>query len=284
MLRVGIVQIDIRVGDREANRRNLEAHLERSLTPSEHPTAIVIPEIWDVGYDLERAKTVADPEGRSAAEFLGELARKYDVWFTGGSVLASSGGKFFNRAQVVNPSGELVTQYDKVHLIRLMDEHLHITPGSGLGLFDLGETKAGCVVCYDIRFCELLRTYALKGTEVLFVSAEWPLVRAAHWRALTIARAIENQMYVVHACTVGSLPMVPAVSLNYGAASILTPSDFAFSRDGVLAEGNHNQEMMVIGDLNLETIADSRYNGSVLPLRDSEHTADVASRTEVVTL
>jgi predicted amidohydrolase len=197
MLRVGIVQIDIRVGDREANRRNLEAHLERSLTPSEHPTAIVIPEIWDVGYDLERAKTVADPEGRSAAEFLGELARKYDVWFTGGSVLASSGGKFFNRAQVVNPSGELVTQYDKVHLIRLMDEHLHITPGSGLGLFDLGETKAGCVVCYDIRFCELLRTYALKGTEVLFVSAEWPLVRAAHWRALTIARAIENQMFVV---------------------------------------------------------------------------------------
>ncbi len=65
------------------------------------------------------------------------------------------------------------------------------------------------------------------------------------------ARAIENQMYVVHSCTVGSLPMVPAVSLNYGQASILTPSDFAFSRDGILAEGVPNQEMMVIGELNL---------------------------------
>ena len=197
MLRVGVMQLDIRVGDRETNRRNLEAWLERSLTPSEHPTAIVIPEIWDVGYDLERAKKIADPEGRSAAEFRGGLAKKHNVWFTGGSVLASSGTNFHNRAQVVNPEGDLVMQYDKIHLIRLMDEHLHITPGTGLGLFDLGGMKAGCVICYDIRFCELLRTYALKGAEILFVSAEWPLVRAAHWRALNIARAIENQMYVV---------------------------------------------------------------------------------------
>jgi hypothetical protein len=65
-------------------------------------------------------------------------------------------------------------------------------------------------------------------------------------------------MYVVHACTVGSLPAVPAVAMNYGAASILTPSDFAFSRDGILAEGNINQEMMVIGDVNLRTILVTR--------------------------
>ena len=57
--------------------------------------------------------------------------------------------------------------------------------------------KAGCVICYDIRFCEWIRTYALKGTEVLFVSAQWPSARADHWRTLLRARAIENQMYVV---------------------------------------------------------------------------------------
>jgi len=96
------------------------------------------------------------------------------------------------------------------------------------------------------------------------------------------ARAIENQMYVVVAHTVGSLPMVPAVSLNYGQAAILTPSDFPFSRDGILAEGTPNTEMMVIGELNLKTIAESRTLGTVIPLLDSERSAAIAQRIEVM--
>jgi predicted amidohydrolase len=98
------------------------------------------------------------------------------------------------------------------------------------------------------------------------------------------ARAIENQMFVIQSHTVGSLPMVPAVSLNYGQAAILTPSDFAFSRDGILAEGNPNQEMMVIGELNLRTILESRANGTVLPLNDSQRTEELASQVETVKL
>jgi predicted amidohydrolase len=98
------------------------------------------------------------------------------------------------------------------------------------------------------------------------------------------ARAIENQMYVIHSCTVGSLPQVPAVSLNFGQASILTPSDFAFARDGVLAEGNFNQEMMVIGELNMETIRESREGGTVLPLRDSQSTRSVIESLKEVSL
>jgi hypothetical protein len=78
--------------------------------------------------------------------------------------------------------------------------------------------------------------------------------------------------------------MVPAVSLNYGQATILTPSDFAFSRDGILAEGVPNQESMVIGELNMKTIVESRETGTVLPLRDSESTAEVTSHLEVVSL
>ncbi|MEO8193509.1 MAG: hypothetical protein ABI681_06635, partial [Gemmatimonadales bacterium] len=98
------------------------------------------------------------------------------------------------------------------------------------------------------------------------------------------ARAIENQMYVIHSCTVGSLPMVPAVSLNYGQASILTPSDFPFSRDGILAEGIPNQETMVVGELNLSTILASRDSGTVLPLNDSRNTADLLLEQEVLRL
>jgi ribosomal protein S18 acetylase RimI-like enzyme len=89
---------------------------------------------------------------------------------------------------------------------------------------------------------------------------------------------------VVHACTVGSLPMVPAVALNYGQASILTPSDFPFSRDGILAEGHPNQEMMVVGELNLGTILDTRTTGTVLPLFDSKRSAEIAASVSSVVI
>jgi predicted amidohydrolase len=98
------------------------------------------------------------------------------------------------------------------------------------------------------------------------------------------ARAIENQMYVIQAHTVGSLPMVPAVSLNYGQAAILTPSDFAFARDGILAEGVPNQEQMVIAELNLSTISESRSTGTVLPLNDSKRSSEISREVEVVAL
>ena len=78
--------------------------------------------------------------------------------------------------------------------------------------------------------------------------------------------------------------MVPAISLNYGQAAILTPSDFAFSRDGILAEGNFNQEMVVIGELNLKTIVESRSSGTVLPLHDSNRTGGVIAQPEIVKL
>jgi hypothetical protein len=91
-------------------------------------------------------------------------------------------------------------------------------------------------------------------------------------------------MYVITSHTVGSLPMVPAVSLNYGQAAILTPSDFEFSRDGILAEGIPNQESMVIGELNLKTIVDTKSGGTVLPLHDSSRSGEIARQVTVQSL
>ncbi len=196
-LRVGVLQFDIALGERERNRATLRRLLASSLVSSELPTAVTVPEIWDVGYALDRAGELADPEGAGAAEFLGAAAREHGVWFVGGSVLASTPRGFANRAQVIDPKGRLVDHYDKVHLIRLMDEDKHFVPGRRACRFDLSGVSAGCVVCYDIRFCEWVRTYAVEGAEVLFVSAEWPMSRIDHWEALLRARAIENQMFVV---------------------------------------------------------------------------------------
>jgi len=204
MLRVGLAQIDVTVGIRELNYKKVSEWMERYCAPSPLPTAIVLPEIWDVGYALEEGENIADPSGIEAQGFLGALARQYGVWFVGGSVLARSGSGNVNRAQVINPSGKLVAEYDKVHLIPLMDEDKYLKPGQKLGVFQIDDIQAGCVICYDIRFCEWLRLYALAGAKVLFVSAEWPQIRIEHWKTLLKARAIENMIYIVACNRVGT--------------------------------------------------------------------------------
>jgi predicted amidohydrolase len=82
------------------------------------------------------------------------------------------------------------------------------------------------------------------------------------------ARASENQIYVAMAGTVGNLPEVPHMATHYGQAAILTPSDYFFARDGIAAEGNVNQEQMVLSDVDLDLLEERRVNGTVLPLND----------------
>ncbi|NUN07464.1 MAG: carbon-nitrogen hydrolase, partial [Bdellovibrio sp.] len=136
-----------------------------------------------------------------------------------------------------------------------------------------------------VEFPEISRALALQGVNVLIVpSCTDDRQGFLRVRYCAQARAIENQLYVIHSGTVGSLPMVPAISLNYGQAAILTPSDFQFSRDGILAEGIPNQETMVIGELNLLTIEEARTNGTVLPLKDSVLTKDLIKSMEIVHL
>ena len=204
MLRVGILQLDVQVGDRKVKFSRVDELLSRAFFPSKLPTAIVLPELWDTGYALEKAQALASDEGKETATFLGDLAKKYNTWFIGGSTLAKTTAGIKNRAQVIDPRGELIAYYDKVHRFPLMDEDKYLAPGDRDCIFNWEGFKSGCVICYDLRFCEWIRCYALKGIKALFISAEWPAARAKHWDILLKARAIENQMYVISCNRCGS--------------------------------------------------------------------------------
>jgi predicted amidohydrolase len=219
-------------------------------------------------------------------EIMQELARRLKLIIVAGTipVIDAETNRLHNDCHVFSPSGNIGVQ-GKLHMTRFETEEWLVWARRKLCVFESDFGRFAVTICYDVEFPEVARVAARQGAHILVVPSCTD-DRQGFWRVryCAHARAIENQMYVIHSGTVGSLPMVPAVSLNYGQASILTPSDFPFSRDGILAEGNPNQEMMVIGELNLETIQESRRTGSVLPLRDSENSADVASRTEVVML
>ncbi|WP_366924690.1 carbon-nitrogen family hydrolase [Metallumcola ferriviriculae] len=201
-MKVTVIQMDVALGNPEINRKRVSELIGSAV--SGRGQVVVLPEMWNTGYALDKLDVIADRSGEPSTGLLQSLAREHKVDIIGGSVSSNENSKFFNRALVVNSQGELVHTYNKIHLFRLMKEEQYLHPGNRNKPFDLAGVKWGLIICYDLRFPELTRKLAVDGAEILAVPAEWPKVRLHHWRSLLIARAIENQQYVVAVNRVGS--------------------------------------------------------------------------------
>ncbi|MEM0914081.1 MAG: carbon-nitrogen hydrolase family protein [Planctomycetota bacterium] len=223
----------------------------------------------------------------TTVELLAELARRHGVYLIGGGVPTPDPADpdvVYNDCPVVAPDGRVETQ-GKLHLTRWEAEHSGVTPRTAFRVFDTAIGRLAVNICYDVEFPELARAAARAGCSVLFCPTCTEDRRGyLRVRYCAQARAIENQLYVVQAVAVGGLPRVPSASLHYGLACVLTPSDVAFARDGVLVEGETNAETVVVGELDLAALHRSREDGTVLPLRDSEPSAALAAETRVVSL
>ncbi|PMC35263.1 carbon-nitrogen hydrolase [Bacillus sp. UMB0899] len=199
------IQLDIKFGDPDFNYQQVEKKIAQAVQ-QEQSTTIVLPELWTTGYDLTRLEEISDENGEKTTSFLQELAKKYNVHIVGGSIAKKIDKQVTNTMLVVDNTGQLIHEYSKLHLFKLMNEHHYLTAGSEKGLFDLGGMKSAGVICYDIRFPEWIRAHTTMGAEVLFVVAEWPMPRLNHWKTLLLSRAIENQCYVVACNRAGTDP------------------------------------------------------------------------------
>lgn len=233
----------------------------------------------------EQIRDLANHE-QQIIETLSILAVKKKVIIVGGTLPGYNDDKsgLLNKCYVFAKDGSYAAQ-SKLHMTRFEKEEWLVGAGTRLRIFEGDFGKFAVTICYDVEFPEIARAAARLGAQFLVVpSCTDDRQGYLRVRYCAQARAIENQMYVVHSPTVGSLPMVPAVSLNYGYAAIYTPSDYAFSRDGILTEGPVNQESLIIGDLHLSVIDQSRDTGTVLPLRDSQTTEELLKVVDHVTL
>jgi predicted amidohydrolase len=244
--------MDIAFGNPEANYQTVKQKVKEALTES--PDIIVLPELWSTGYDLTRLEEIADHEAKATIQFLTSIAREYEIHIVGGSIAKRTSDGVFNTMLVINKQGELLSEYSKLHLFKLMDEHLYLEAGTSDGLFQLEETNCAGVICYDIRFPEWIRKHTTKGAEVLFVVAEWPLPRLAHWRSLLISRAIENQCYVVACNRSGKDPS----NVFAGHSMIIDPWG------DIVAEAEEG-EAILFGELDIEKVRNVR---SQIPIFD----------------
>jgi predicted amidohydrolase len=203
-MKIAVFQMDIAFGDPEANRAKVKQKLEEIA--DRRPDVIVLPELWTTGYDLARLNEIADPDGHTLLTEAGEWARRHRVNLVAGSVAVKTERGVTNTLYAFDREGHCIGRYSKVHLFRLMEEDRHLLPGAEAGLFSLDGIPCAGLICYDIRFPEWVRKHTLAGARILFVPAEWPHPRLAHWRTLLTARAIENQCFVVACNRAGSDP------------------------------------------------------------------------------
>lgn len=196
-LRLALLQMNIEAGNPERNFGKLQEMLEKALQDEQKPDVLLFPEMWNTGYALNVIHDLADTAGERTAELLSAFSKKHEVYIVGGSIAEKREDGVYNTILAFDRQGSRIADYSKIHLFRLMDEEKHLKAGDQPGRLTIQGAEAGMMICYDIRFPELARKLALDGAKLLFVPAEWPNPRLHHWRTLLMARAIENQMYVV---------------------------------------------------------------------------------------
>jgi predicted amidohydrolase len=217
-MRAHLIQLDIAWEDKPANYDRVE-HLIARASPGEGDL-VVLPEMFDTGFSLNTGVT-ADTQGATLRQ-LCQIAGDLGVYIQGSrTVRECHRDKAHNRALIIGPGGEPIAEYSKVHPFSYGREPEAFEGGREVVTYDWSaggpaQTLRVCpAICYDLRFPELFRLGLKRGAEVFAIGANWPASRAAHWRALLIARAIENQAFVLGVNRAGSDP-----HLSYQGGSI----------------------------------------------------------------
>jgi predicted amidohydrolase/ribosomal protein S18 acetylase RimI-like enzyme len=197
-------------------------------------------------------------------EMFSKLAIKYDVNIIGGSHFTLENDRLFNAAYLFKRDGGIGKQY-KLHITPDERRWWGVEPGNSIEVFETDSGKISIQVGVDIEFPEVSRIAVEQGAQVLFV----PFTTDERYAYLRIrycaqARCIENHLYAVIAGTVGNLPAVENMDIQYAQSGIFTPSDIPFTRDAISAESTPNIETVIIDDVDLELLKQHHQTGSVV--------------------
>ena len=196
-LNVSIIQDTLDWQDPAANQARYTRHVE-SLQDS-NTDLIVLPEMFSTGFCMQPEDIAENMDG-DTVRWMREQAAKHGAVITG-SMIIKEGGQHVNRMIWARPDGS-ITCYDKRHLFRYGDEHIHYTSGADRVIVELHGWRLGLFVCYDLRFPVWSRNR--NDCDVAIYVANWPNARQYAWDTLLRARAIENQIYVIGVNRIGS--------------------------------------------------------------------------------
>lgn len=215
---------------------------------------------------------------RSLAEYteplrqaLLNMALSYNINIISGSVPEYKEERLYNVSFLCRRDGTWDSQY-KLHITPDEAQYWGLQGGHDLKAFETDVGKIGILVCYDVEFPELSRYLVDQGMNILLVPY-WTDTKNGYLRVRRCAqaRAIENECYVAISGSVGNLPRVENMDIQYSQSAVFTPSDFAFPHDAIAAEATPNTEMTLIVDLDLDLLKELRKQGSVRNLESRRH-------------
>ncbi len=197
-----------------------------------------------------------------------ELSISYNINIITGSMPEMKDGTLYNVGYLCRRDGS-IDRYEKIHVTPDEEKVWGMQGGKSLKTFDTDCGKIGILICYDSEFPELGRLLADDGMDILFVpfltDTQHGYSRVRH---CSHARAIENECYVAIAGSVGNLPNVHNMDIQYAQSAVFTPSDFAFPPNGIKSEAVSNSEMILIADVDIDLLRELNQFGSVKNLKD----------------
>ena len=259
-MKIAAAQIACVPGEVETNLRTLERFAECAREAGAE--LVVFPELSDTGYEMTAVRRTAQAWTEGAVPRLRALAQRLGLAILCG-VSERVGGAIFNSQVLIDAFGEIASSYRKCHLFRAgtFDEGCALTAGDALASCDFGGFRLGLTICYDLRFPEVYRELATEQTVNVFInSSAWPFPRTEHLRVLALARAIENQSYLVLANRVGT----DAGPTFCGGSMIVDPAGT------VLAEAGSEREELIAAELSPETLREVRERMAVFAHRRSD--------------
>ncbi len=201
-LNITLIQTGLHWEDRQANLKMLE---NKIAGIKEHKEIVILPEMFSTGFSMNVAALAETMDG-TTVQWMKEMAAKYKIILTGSTIIEEN-GQYLNRLIWMLPNGQLGF-YDKRHLFAYAGEDEHYTSGTKRFIASVKGWKINLQICYDLRFPvwarQQLQDDGQPEYDLVIYVANWPERRNHAWKSLLIARAIENQSYVVGVNRVGN--------------------------------------------------------------------------------
>jgi len=219
---------------------------------------ICFPEMWTTGFDWAANERIA-AEQEKVIDRVADMAQRYRIWINGSMLALNEDARVSNTSILFDASGKRAGTYRKAHLFSMLHEDKHMAAGKSLRVVDMPWGLAGLSVCYDIRFPELFRAYALRGAKMLFSPMAFPYPRIQHWKVLVRARAIENQMFVFGTNQVGSEDFGPdGVVTYFGDSVVIDPWG------ETVVEAGETEEALLTATIDVDKVDEVRTKMKVL--------------------
>jgi predicted amidohydrolase/GNAT superfamily N-acetyltransferase len=204
----------------------------------------------------------------SIVQKFSEFAITYNINIITGSMPEIKDDLLYNAGYLCRRDGS-IERYEKLHVTPDEAKVWGMQGGSQLKAFDTDCGKIGILICYDSEFPELSRILADEGMDILFIPFLTDTQNGySRVRHCAQARAIENECYVAIAGSVGNLPKVHNMDIQFAQSMVFTPCDFSFPANGIKAEATTNTEMILIADVDIDLLRELNQFGSVRNLKD----------------